>query len=216
MVRHSFFSFRPFSGHTHRVIGFMIITVAMVFAVCRFAAAEARPIGTSTRSFSEYEIKAGFIYRFIFFVSWPEDSLNEKIKIGIYGENPFGDAFDEIDGTTIDGRTVDVVYFERDSDREDLRNCQLLFVGNLSGNSLRSLLASLSGSPVLTIGDGGAFVDQGGMLGFVDQDNRRIGVEINVRAATRSGLTIGSMLKRIAGRIIEESHHNQSFRYANI
>jgi len=212
----SFFSCRSFSGHSQRLTCSACIAVAVVLAACGLVRAEPISIGTASRSFSEYEIKAGFIYRFISFVSWPEDSLNETIKIGIFGANPFGEAFDEIDGSTIDGRTVEVAYFEKDADKEELRDCQLLFVAGLTDDALRALFDSLSGSPVLTIGDGRTFVDQGGMIGFVEKDGRRIGVEINVHAASQSGLTIRSMLKRIAGRIIEESQHNHSTRFANV
>ncbi len=198
----------PFSVHGRSFASSTCITLAVLLFACGFVRAEPIVSRNASRSFSEYEIKAGFMYRFISFVSWPEDSLGKTIQIGIFGGNPFGDAFDEIDGSTIDGRTVKVVYFGRYADKEDLRNCQLLFVAHLSGSPLRTLLDSLSGSPVLTIGDGGAFVDQGGMIGFVDEAGGRIGIEINVHAASRSGLTIRSMLRRIAGRVIEEPYHN--------
>lgn len=178
--------------------------------------ASAEPVsGTTSSYFSEYQIKAGFIYRFISFVSWPEESLGDTITIGILGSNPFGDAFTEIKGSIVGDRTVRVRYYETGTSYEELHACQVLFVADMPDQKLRVLLDALSGSPVLTIGDSRQFVDKGGMIGFVSQDRRRIGIEINTSAAERAGLTIRSMLKRIASRIVDESRMIPNPTYSN-
>ncbi len=153
--------------------------------------------------FREYEIKAGFIYRFISFVSWPEDHLQDTITIGIVGENPFGDAFNSIEGEEVGDHVVRVRYFRADTDYEELKSCQILFVAGLPDRALKDLFEALSDSPVLTIGDSRGFIDKGGMIGFTQQERRRIGIEINTVATKQAGLTVRSMLKRIAGRIID-------------
>ena len=185
----------------------VFLVMAFPFVFMPLLHAETAPALTSS-AYSEYEIKAGFIYRFISFVSWPEDSLGGTITIGIYGPDSFGNAFSEIQGRVVGGNTVQVVRFGLDAEMEQLKACQILFLGDIPMSRLEAVVHALSGSPVLTVGDSRKFVDKGGMIGFVNLDRRRIGIEINASAAARSGVTIRSMLKRIAGRIIEESQKN--------
>ena len=194
----------------------------VVFLICvscficgRFVYGEPTTVSMDSTVFGEYEIKAGFIYRFISFVSWPEESVGDVITIGILGPNPFGDAFAAIEGSIVGDRRVEIAYFDRDTDYEVLKRCQILFISDLPDGRLRALFDALSDSPVLTIGESRGFIDRGGMIGFVRQDRRRIGIEINVTAAQTAGLTIRSMLKRIAGRIIRESQTSPSSRYVN-
>ncbi len=184
---------------------FLVVGLMMAVSVVPAYAAPAPAGSAATEApfFREYEIKAGFIYRFISFVSWPEDQPQDTITIGIFGENPFGDAFKSINGETAGDHVVRVKYFRADTDYEELKSCHILFIADLKDDALKDLFEALSDSPVLTIGDSRGFIDKGGMIGFVRQDRRRIGIEINTAATKQVGLTIRSMLKRIAGRIIE-------------
>ncbi len=63
----------------------------------------------------EYQIKAAFLYNFVRFVDWPEDKLgdvNEPIRIGIIGKNPFGNAFESIKDKKLKGRKVIIEIFK--------------------------------------------------------------------------------------------------------
>ncbi|HAS82788.1 MAG TPA: hypothetical protein DCS43_08985 [Verrucomicrobia bacterium] len=163
------------------------------------------PVSSGNESFGEYEIKAGFIYRFLSFVAWPEDQPEgDVITIGILGKNPFGNAFDSIEGSKIGNRVIKIRCFGSDAGIEDLKKCQLLYISASIEKRLQEILKALEGSPALTIGDRGGFIDQGGMIGFVSRENEQVGIEINAAAASRARLTIRSMLKRIAVRIIDD------------
>ncbi len=166
------------------------------------ASAEAVAEGAA---FGEYEIKAGFIYRFLSFVSWPDEvNADSTVTIGILGKSPFGNAFRSIDGRSIGSRMVKVRFFGGDASTDDLKACHLVYISSSFESRLQEVLKVLDNSPVLTIGDRRGFIDDGGMIGFVSRDKDRVGVEINVAAATRARLTIRSMLKRIAVRIIDD------------
>lgn len=163
------------------------------------------------QSFGEYEIKAGFIYKFISFVSWPEDTPDSgAITIAILGRNPFGDAFKSIDGSTAGGRTVKVKYLGSNTDYNNLKNFQILFISASEKTRLQAVLEAVENSPVLTIGDVDGFIDKGGMIGFIRKEGNQIGIEINDDAAHKARLSIRSMLKRIAVRIIYNPDHPKS------
>ena len=57
------------------------------------------PITAVSDALPEYEAKAGFLYKLLFFVDWPEEAFSTSediISIGILGKDPFGDYFDPV------------------------------------------------------------------------------------------------------------------------
>lgn len=152
-------------------------------------------------AYSEYDLKAAFIYKFISFVRWPPAVETNTTTIGVLGDNPFGDAFKAVEGRTPDGRSVTVRNFPRGTDPALLRQCQVLYVDRTLRNELPAVLKALAPHPVLTVSDIEGFVDQGGMIGFVTQ-HQKVRFEINDEAARSAQLIIRSMLKRIAIRVI--------------
>ena len=166
-------------------------------------------------AFGEYEIKAGFIYRFLSFVSWPEPLPDEgTITIGILGRNPFGNAFKSIEGSTLGNRVVRLKYLSGDADIAEIKRCQILYISPSVEKRQQDILKAIGDLPVLTVGDTRGFIDNGGMIGFVSRDRERIGIEINAAATGKAGLTIRSMLKRIAVRIINEPLSAKEARFA--
>jgi hypothetical protein len=172
--------------------------------------------GTHTSSFDEYQIKAGFIYRFLSFVSWERQQTDDTITIGILGNNPFGKAFDTINGSSFGTKTIAIERIPDTSDLKRIRSCDIVFVAIADNAKVKRTLNDLANSSTLTIGDSKDFIDQGGMIGFVDKPDGKIGIELNIGAARRDGLTIRSMLKRIAVRIINDSTYLGTNRHAAI
>jgi hypothetical protein len=79
---------------------FQGITLAVILAI-------ALPV---FGQFSEYEIKAAYLFNFAKFVEWPAgtfDSNTSPILIGILGEDPFGDSLNRtIEGKSINGHPI--------------------------------------------------------------------------------------------------------------
>src|SRR5215469_18423455 len=73
--------------------------------------------------FSEYQVKAAFLYDFGKFVEWPTNafaSTNAPLLIGIYGKNPFGnDLADVIRDRYINGHPV----ITRDVSLKEIKTC---------------------------------------------------------------------------------------------
>jgi hypothetical protein len=161
-------------------------------------------LGGESHSFGEYELKAGFIYKFISFVSWPEPHDDSgTVTIAILGKNPFGDAFKAVEGTIVNGRVVKIKFFGSGAKYEDLKSCQLVYICSSEEKKLSAIFKAIGKQPVLTIGDSKGFVDKGGMIGFVEKQKKRIGIEMNNGAVSNANLTVRSMLKRIAVRIVD-------------
>jgi hypothetical protein len=147
---------------------------------------------------TEYDLKAVFLFNFAQFVEWPPDSFataDSPIVIGVLGEDPFGTALDQlVSDTPVKGRRIVVRRFER---VEDLDVCHLLFINVRNAARLRAVITALDKRATLTVGDVEPFLEQGGMIQFVTQDDR-IKLRINLGAATAAGLTLSSKLLRPA------------------
>ena len=146
----------------------------------------------------EYQLKAVFLFHFAQFVQWPRQAFPEPdspLIIGVLGADPFGPLLDQIvSGQTVNHRRLVVRRFR---DVEQVDGCHILFIARTSPADLRQILNALRGKSVLTVGDMAGFARQGGMIGFVTEDNR-IRFRINLQAAKAAHLTLSSLLLRPA------------------
>ena len=151
-----------------------------------------------------YQIKAGFLYQFLFFVEWPtivESGSDDEVVIAILGKDPFGDAFDAVEGLLINGRRLVIKRYDQLPAPQDLKNCRLLFISPSLQNNMVKIIQTLKAYPVLTVSDVKGFVDAGGMINFVIKEDR-VRFEINPDAAAHVGIKIRSKLLRVAERIL--------------
>src|SRR5438094_3410368 len=140
----------------------------------------------------EYEIKAAYLYNFIKYVDWP--SYGDTITIGVLGGNPFGTALAPLDGKIVKGRRL--LIKEVDSLR-DAQKCQIIFVSSSEKSRLQEIFENLKSARVLTVGETQGFASSGGIINFVEENNK-VRFEINTDAAHRTGLNISSELLKLA------------------
>lgn len=142
----------------------------------------------------EYQIKAVFLFNFAQFVEWPETAFpdaNAPIRIGVLGDDPFGQALDEVvRGETIKGRPLTVARSRRLS---DLSDCHLIFISKSESWRLDDSLEQLATRPVLTVSEVDGFAQRGGIIAFFS-DGKKVRFEINPASARRVNLKISSEL----------------------
>lgn len=146
----------------------------------------------------EYRIKAAFIYNFAKFTRWPVGSFSDgaaPLDFCIYGEDPFGGAFDAVAGTTIRGRRVAV---RRIAAIEASAGCHLLFISDSEAGRLTGILAALNDRPVLTVADMPDFARAGGIINLKTTADDQLRFEINTSTARRAGLRFSSKLLSLA------------------
>jgi hypothetical protein len=83
----------------------------------------------------------------------------------------------------------------------DALACQILFIGAEEKKIFPAVLASLKANSVLTVGESENFVQQGGMIGFLLEENK-IRFEINLEAAEHAKLRMSSRLLTLAKTVI--------------
>ena len=131
-------------------------------------------------------------------MDWPEDAFADPlapIVIGVVGDDPFGNALPQVViGKTVQGRDL-VIHIYRTG--EDLRGAHILFISASERKRLPMILSSLRGTSVLTVADTAGFLDAGGMIQFLNE-NERVRFAINVDATSRAKLKVSSKLLSLA------------------
>lgn len=189
----------------------------MVRRVCRPAPVVTGPVTAAVRSLillafflmsgfispvqpasREYQVKAVFLYNFAQFIEWPADafpSSNAPLIIGVLGENPFGGYLNEaVEGEVLNGHPLKVEEYKK---VEDVGNCHILYVNVNKKEALGRTLSALESQNILTVGDAGSFIEQGGMVRFFT-DKGKTRIQINLESTKKADIVVSSKLLRVA------------------
>ncbi len=155
----------------------------------------------------EDTIKAVYTYQFGKFTEWPATKFGHSeatLNFCILGANPFRrSALDAIENKQVRGRHLKIeLYPSGLLSNEAIAGCHILFISASEKNRLRSILAELHHSPVLTVSDIGNFAQQGGMIALV-KSQQQVRFEINSTALRHAGLAISSKLLELAKLVRE-------------
>lgn len=147
----------------------------------------------------EYKIKAGYLYNFTKFISWPEDD-SETFNLCIVGEDPFGSIINPIEKRTVKNKPIRLHRFKSIN---KAIHCHLLY---FSGSAEKLKKADISSSKVLTInsrsasltvGESNQFIQAGGMISFF-LSGGKIKLRINLTSLKESGLAVSAKLLEVA------------------
>lgn len=151
---------------------------------------------------SELQAKAGFLYNFAIFTTWPTNALTgatQPILIGVLGHDSSLSVLREtLAGKRINQHPLEVREYEH---AREARGCHVLYIGLIEPSQLAEELQGLDNAPVLTVGDQPGFAEQGGMIALI-KTNNRVAFNINLTAAKKSGVTLSSKLLRLAVKVI--------------
>lgn len=164
---------------------YIILTLLSVFG----------SLSIKAQQFTDYEIKAAYIFNFTKFVKWPDkafDNDNSPYVLGIYGNDPFGEIIKKIIGNRkTHGRKWVVKYYSKP---EQIQQCHILFITNIQHSELKRIVGHVKRKPILTVGDEiDLFCEQGGIINFAKKNTAKR-FEINNTAAFNSEISISSKL----------------------
>ena len=152
---------------------------------------------------TEYQLKAVFLLNFARYVQWPAEALPEgaPIDICVLGRDPFGAYLAELElrqaqGRAVKTRTIDMT--------GSAAGCEVVFIASSEERRMTLVLRDLASvSPAaLTVSDIDGFVDAGGGIGLVTEDDR-IRFDINRNTLDRIHLDVSAQLLKLARRLIE-------------
>lgn len=179
---------------------FLIIVSMVVLSVSSINQSKAQ-------QYTEYEVKAAYIYNFINFIQWPNSAFSSteaKFVIGIYGYDPFKGILDEVfRNKLLQNREWEIKYF---SSVKDISDCHILLISDISQTELITVLEKIKNKPILSIGNQiDNFCDLGGIVNFSKQ-NEQHRFEINNNQAVNNNLKINPKLLFLSKIISEDEN----------
>lgn len=158
----------------------------------------------------EYELKAGFLYNFAKFVEWPPETFamaNDALVLCVLGKNTASVVLTRVlQGKAVKGKKLVI---RPTTELTTLRSCHIVFISGVEENRLAQVWEALQGAQVLTVGEMERFARQGGIINFIQVQNK-IRFEINLNAAKRAGLKLSSQLLKLA-ILVEDKGYNVPF-----
>lgn len=149
-------------------------------------------------SVDEYKLKAALLYHLTRFVEWPESAYLDRhspILLCILGEDSFANSLTSaIANETDNGRIVLIRHLQSDA---GIPGCHILYIASSERKIATHIVSTLNRSCILTVGEMSQFAAHGGIIQFSLED-QHVRFEINLDAATRSGLKISSKLLALA------------------
>jgi YfiR/HmsC-like len=150
--------------------------------------------------FTPYDVEAAYLYNFGKFVRWPADAATAStpFTICILGDDPFGEKLNSlVANETIQGRSIATKHLASTSAAE---NCQIVFLGQSEQARLAKDISDLNRKPVLTVSNLPGFLEHGGMIQFLQQNNK-VRFAVNLAPSEQAGLTLSSELLKVAVRV---------------
>ena len=147
----------------------------------------------------EYKIKAGYLYNFTKFVTWPGDDL-ATFNICILGKDPFGSIINSIETRSVEDKPIRLFRFKSIS---EIQQCHIVYFGKSrkkwgkSDLSLKSVLTISSDNKTLSVSESKKFTKAGGMIAFFRKKGK-IKLHINLQALRKSGLEVSAKLLEVA------------------
>ncbi len=158
---------------------------------------------SQAQNVTEDQVKAAYVYNFAKFVEWPSrdfPSPTAPLRLCVLDDRSLELELIQIaKGKAVAGRPVIVVPIQN---RDQSRDCHILFIGSSQERQVRHIIEVLRETNVLTVGETKGFVEAGGIITFVLQDDR-VQFEVNHKAAKRAGLSISSRLLAVAKAVLE-------------
>lgn len=153
---------------------------------------------------AEATVKAAFLYKFAGYVEWPDSAVGAAeapFTIGIAGADDVAADLERlVPGRMVMNRRVVV---RRLKEGESLKGVHLLFIGRGEAN-LRPMVRAAQQQGTLIVTETERGLDMGSAINFLILDDR-VGFEVSLESAERSGLRISSRMLAVARRVVPRS-----------
>lgn len=162
-----------------------------------FCAAVTEVQAQETDSTLALKVKAAFLYNFLKFTTWPSQKLaspTAPLLLCVLKPDPFGPILDD----TVSGKMINAhpVTLRSSARPADLRNCNLVYLGDTDSERLDSAMSVLAGNSILIVYEGAAAHAGGGIRFTVVDGKERF--EVNLAEIERESLHLSSKLLGLA------------------
>lgn len=147
----------------------------------------------------EYKIKAGYLFNFTKFITWPSDS-SPSFNICIQGSDPFGELLNPIEQMTALGRPIRLFRSSKISEDD---HCHIIFRHAATNTALPK--GSLLVNDIPSEESNKMSVEANRMIGFINRQGK-IKLQINTNNLQQAGLKVSAKLLEVAELVGENEH----------
>lgn len=133
--------------------------------------------------------EASYIYNFIRYVKWPENSTKKDFVIGVYGESAIYDILIELSANRKIG--TQKIAIKKVTGQEELLQCNVLFIPNSQKKNVKILATQIGNKPILLVSESTNSNDC--TIEFVQLDNK-LHFKINEEKAKQQNLYLSQSL----------------------
>ncbi|WP_198243566.1 YfiR family protein [methane-oxidizing endosymbiont of Gigantopelta aegis] len=153
--------------------------------------------GVSAQVLDKPAVFALLTFNIARFTRWPPlvlPAISKNIQICVVGDNIIRDAFYALERESKRKRNIQIRYLSR---LRKIQQCHVLYISGLKQDILRQVLNQIKKQPILTVGEGREFVQNGGMVAF-EVYNKKTKLMINLSALKQAGLSINARILKLA------------------
>lgn len=148
---------------------------------------------TYASSAQSYQLHAVYIYSFIRYIQWPNNTGN--FTIGVLGESPINSHLDNMAATKKAGsRTIVIKKF---SSASEVTPTDILFIANSVEESVEAFKSTSISNNTLIITEKEGQGMAGSAINFIEK-NSKLAFELNKSSIEEAGLKVSSELARLA------------------
>ena len=148
--------------------------------------------GKATAQDVDYKSYTLFVYNFIKYIEWPEESAKGDFVIGVLGDSPILKELQGLASTKkARGRNIVIRQLQKP---EELSGCHLVYIISKKSGELKKLLELTTGKPVLLVAEREGLARKGAALSFATMDDDVLKFEINKSVLEKHSLRIPSVL----------------------
>ncbi len=152
---------------------------------------------TAAAQYSEYEVKAAYIFNFAKFIEWPANYIDgDTLYLCVYKNDPFGIILEKtMIGRKANGKDWKI---KRINHLAEIEKCHILIMSGIKQHEVLQVFEKTKNQSVVTIGDEiRDFCEMGGVINFMPQFSERQ-FEINKDVAAEIKIKISPKLLLLA------------------
>ena len=148
---------------------------------------------------TEPAVKAAFLYKFVGYAEWPATAFaspEAPVVIAVTGNDEVAAELDRlVPGRSVNGRPVVV---KRLREGESPRGSHVVFIGRGAANPGAIVRAAQQGGALVVTESN---LDLGGAINLIPVEDR-IGFEVSLESAEKSGVKLSSRMLTVARRVV--------------
>jgi hypothetical protein len=151
----------------------------------------------------EDRVKSALLLNFARYIEWPASvwrSPADPVRVCVIGNDPFHGAL----SMTLSGHTAQdrPLVYENIRTASQALDCQIVFVSSEADDERSKILEVLREKPVVTVGEGDNFIEQGGMILFRLSDEGKVQFEVNLPAVKSANVKMSSRMLASAEKVV--------------